>query len=164
MSRSQQRGVSLVVLFALSGFLVYVGWQGWRVNYIPAQYLGYLIGAFAVVGLCGVNIWHGGPFDRRFDPPPPVSDLGLDSSFPIDESNPYAAPRTSSASAPPSIQIVGIPPGEAPEEIRRCWVGLTLPLAMAGPQSRLGSGVLSGPRSIAATRPKCLTARFRRSL
>jgi hypothetical protein len=44
------------------------------------------------------------------------------------------------------IRIVAIPPGEAPEEVRRAWVGLVLPLAKQtrGPLLARGFGVLSG--------------------
>jgi hypothetical protein len=155
MTRVNQRRLWLLAFLGLSSFLVYTGWQGWRANGIPTQYFGYLFGAFAVAGLCGVNIWYGGPFDPRFDPPPTETDDGQESTFPVDDSNPYSAPRSRTSHtpgpAPRSVQIIGVPPGEAPEEIRRCWVGLTLPLAVAGPQSRLGSGVLTGPRGLGAT-------------
>jgi hypothetical protein len=49
----------------------------------------------------------------------------------------------------PSIRIVACPPGEAPELVRRAWIGLHLPL-LSGKPGRLGinyaSGVLSAPR------------------
>ena len=50
----------------------------------------------------------------------------------------------------PSIRIVGIPPGEAPEEIRRAWIGLILPLMHGGyglRNSWASFGVLTGPKS-----------------
>ena len=49
-----------------------------------------------------------------------------------------------------SIRIVRIPPGEAPEEIRKAWVGLVLPLAEdeLERRKRRGFGVLSGPKNI----------------
>jgi hypothetical protein len=48
------------------------------------------------------------------------------------------------------IRITEVPPGEAPEEIRRAWIGIELPLAEGhdGPRSRLTHGVLSGPRPL----------------
>ena len=54
---------------------------------------------------------------------------------------------------PPSdrIKIIVTPPGEAPYEIRRAWVGLVLPLsktAKQNPQKRKTWGVLSGPKSL----------------
>jgi hypothetical protein len=48
------------------------------------------------------------------------------------------------------IRIVGLPPGEAPIEIRQAWIGLELPLADGKYQkerSIRGLGVLSGPKS-----------------
>src|SRR5207302_7652125 len=50
------------------------------------------------------------------------------------------------------VRIVTIPPGEAPEEVRRAWVGLELPLA-AGEKDARGldiAGVLSG-RTVGVT-------------
>jgi hypothetical protein len=51
---------------------------------------------------------------------------------------------------PPSVstiraRIVAVPPGEAPERVRRAWVGLELPLAPGetGPRDQLAYGVLS---------------------
>jgi hypothetical protein len=47
------------------------------------------------------------------------------------------------------IRVIATPPGEAPEEVRRAWIGLTLPLAVGetGPRLVRGWGVLSGPRT-----------------
>ena len=46
------------------------------------------------------------------------------------------------------IKIIDIPPGEAPEDVRRAWIGVVIPLARksANPVRRRGFGVLSGPR------------------
>jgi hypothetical protein len=46
------------------------------------------------------------------------------------------------------VRIVEVPPGEAPEHIRRAWVGLVLPVEHGenGPRKVMTSGVLSGPR------------------
>jgi hypothetical protein len=44
-----------------------------------------------------------------------------------------------------SIRIVAVPPGEAPDDVRRAWVGLVLP---AAPAARLPTvGVVTGPRT-----------------
>jgi hypothetical protein len=50
----------------------------------------------------------------------------------------------------PSIRILKTPAGEAPEPIRRAWVGLTLPLAPEYParEEFRAFGVLSGPRTL----------------
>jgi hypothetical protein len=69
MARTHQRGLSLVFLFALAGGLIWAGYSGWEIDFLPAQYLGYFLAAFAVAGLCGVNVWFGGPLDKRNDPP-----------------------------------------------------------------------------------------------
>jgi hypothetical protein len=47
------------------------------------------------------------------------------------------------------VRIVAIPPGEAPEEVRRSWVGLSLPVAtqFPGPVPMPYYGVLTGPRT-----------------
>jgi len=45
-----------------------------------------------------------------------------------------------------SIRIVDVPEGQAPEHIRRAWVGLLLPLSAghpSGPKAARGHGVLS---------------------
>ncbi len=51
-----------------------------------------------------------------------------------------------------SIRIIRTPAGEAPEEIRKSWVGLILPVAEdeQGRRKRLGYGVLTGPKSFLA--------------
>lgn len=47
------------------------------------------------------------------------------------------------------VRIVDVPPGEAPEEVRRAWVGLNLPIADAYPEpvSVPSYGVLTGPKT-----------------
>jgi hypothetical protein len=54
---------------------------------------------------------------------------------------------------------MSVPPGEAPIEIREAWVGLELPLLRERPGRFLGSGVLSGPRSVGASLFRLLTFR-----
>jgi hypothetical protein len=54
----------------------------------------------------------------------------------------------------PSIRIVKTPAGEAPERIRRAWIGVVLPLPADGSGSRRTHrtfGVVSGPTSTLAT-------------
>lgn len=48
------------------------------------------------------------------------------------------------------IQIIATPPGEAPIEIRKAWVGLELPLIAGdvGPVRALTKGVLTGPKTV----------------
>lgn len=45
------------------------------------------------------------------------------------------------------VYITTIPPGEAPEQIRACWVGLTLPLAVPRRVQANSVGVLSQPKT-----------------
>jgi hypothetical protein len=46
------------------------------------------------------------------------------------------------------VRITDVPPGEAPDWVRRAWVGMVLPLAPGetGPRTPRTVGVLSGPR------------------
>ncbi len=51
----------------------------------------------------------------------------------------------------PSVRIIAVPPGEAPQHVREAWVGLRLPVAKGILSRRrrwLSAGVLSGPRGI----------------
>ncbi len=49
------------------------------------------------------------------------------------------------SAVPGRVRIAGLPPGEAPEEIRQAWVGLELPLARGQAKGRFQNtvGVLS---------------------
>jgi hypothetical protein len=47
------------------------------------------------------------------------------------------------------IRIISTPPGEAPEDIRKAWVGLVLPLSRFRPRRKTwGAGVLTGPKTL----------------
>ena len=63
------------------------------------------------------------------------------------------------------IRIVACPPGEAPQSVRRAWIGLELPVA-PGRLGRLRSfmvgGVLSGPRTWWQTVLRILLGQLRR--
>ena len=52
-----------------------------------------------------------------------------------------------------SVRIIDVPPGEAPLEIRKAWVGLVLPLAGNRVQARKLpiAGVLTGPKNLFAS-------------
>ena len=55
------------------------------------------------------------------------------------------------ATIPKRIRIVGLPPGEAPIDIRQAWIGLELPLADGKYQKQRSVrelGVLTGPKSL----------------
>jgi hypothetical protein len=74
--RFRQRGrvVSLVLLWSLALGLCYLGSQGRQLDHFPAHYVGPLFVLFAASERLGVNIWYGGPFDPRLDPPDPEFD------------------------------------------------------------------------------------------
>ena len=59
------------------------------------------------------------------------------------------------------IRIIGIPPGEAPESVRKAWVGLVLPVA--GPLRKYPiGGVLSSPKSVLGELFFWFTGRYKR--
>ena len=62
------------------------------------------------------------------------------------------------------LQIVSVPPGEAPLWVREQWVGLLLPLSQwkEGPVSFLTSGVLTGPKGAYARILSALTGKLER--
>jgi ATP-dependent Clp protease protease subunit len=49
------------------------------------------------------------------------------------------------------IRIVAMPPGEAPPEVRKAWVGLILPTLDGSASTAFVSGVLTGPRGLLST-------------
>jgi hypothetical protein len=57
------------------------------------------------------------------------------------------------------IRIISIPPGEAPEEVRKAWIGLVLPVPdkYANVDAAPVAGVLSGPKTFFGI----ILARFR---
>jgi hypothetical protein len=75
MTRRTKRAIAQVFLLAFAGFLIVLGFSGWLVGpaggegVLPAQYLGFFLLAYGLLGLLGVNIWYGGPLDPRRDPP-----------------------------------------------------------------------------------------------
>ena len=64
------------------------------------------------------------------------------------------------------VRIISVPPGEAPEDIRRAWVGLTLPLAPGevGPRPLPAFGVVSGPRTRVGQLWRVVTGRAPKSM
>ncbi|MCC6793745.1 MAG: hypothetical protein IT366_01400 [Candidatus Hydrogenedentes bacterium] len=61
------------------------------------------------------------------------------------------------------IRIVSTPQGEAPEEVRRGWIGLELPLPpkFNGPATFLGTSVLAAPQNWIGQIIAMLTGRAR---
>jgi len=66
--RRRERFIFLAFLSGCGLALVVMGFCGWSINLIPAYYLGAFFLVFALLGLCGVNIWKGGPYDPVHDP------------------------------------------------------------------------------------------------
>ena len=61
-----------------------------------------------------------------------------------------------------AIRIIEVPPGEAPAEVRKAWVGLVLPLSGKGlkPKKFPTLGVISGPKSYFGLLWRLITRRF----
>lgn len=59
------------------------------------------------------------------------------------------------------VRIVNVPPGEAPDAVRRAWVGLVLPIAepFPSPVAVPYYGVLTGPRTWLGHVRRSLTGR-----
>ena len=62
------------------------------------------------------------------------------------------------------IRIIATPPGEAPEEIRRAWVGVRIPLLVFHKKAKdyRSAGVLTGPKGIFAKLGAIISGRLER--
>ena len=62
------------------------------------------------------------------------------------------------------IRIIATPPGEAPEDIRRAWVGVRIPLPLFHKHSKewRSAGVLTGPKSFFARLSALFSGQFER--
>ena len=69
--RKRERSIFLAFLLVCGLALIVMGFYGWSINFIPAYYLGAFFLIFALLGLCGINIWKGGPYDPIHDPVDP---------------------------------------------------------------------------------------------
>jgi hypothetical protein len=68
-TRSQERGLGILLLFVTAGLLIFIGmFKGWTISGAPAEYFGYFVGGIGVLGLVGVNIWAVTDLDPRKDP------------------------------------------------------------------------------------------------
>ena len=63
-----------------------------------------------------------------------------------------------------AIKIIAVPPGEAPQQVREAWVGLVLPLALPIKRRGLGTGVLTGPKTLLTRVLWRLTGRYTRTV
>jgi len=61
------------------------------------------------------------------------------------------------------VRIIATPPGEAPEEIRKAWVGLSLPVVDEDSRARTWRtiGVLTGPKTFVSSLLAVLSGRTR---
>jgi len=66
--RIRWRRGTLVALAVAGGAAIYLGRRGLLIEGIPGEYIGYSLLVLAGLGVCGVNIWYGGPVDPRGDP------------------------------------------------------------------------------------------------
>lgn len=60
---------------------MWLGYRGWQMDNVPAQWVGYLLLACGVAGLFGFNIWKGGPLDPQLDSP----ESNEAAAMPVDE-------------------------------------------------------------------------------
>lgn len=70
MNRRTKRTLALLGMFSFAGWMIYEGFQGmiFASSEMPVHYAGYIVAVMGVLGMCGVNIWRGGPLDPRNDP------------------------------------------------------------------------------------------------
>lgn len=67
-TRKRKSGRRFMSFWSIGGGLLFVVFgRGWLVNGIPLYWLGFVIILLGVLGLCGVNVFYGGPLDMRLD-------------------------------------------------------------------------------------------------
>ncbi len=74
--RARRIGRRVMTFWAFGAGLLFIwGFEGWRINGVPASWIGYLFIGLGVLDLLGFNTFRGGPLDKRHDPPaaPPPS-------------------------------------------------------------------------------------------
>ncbi|MBK9924495.1 MAG: hypothetical protein IPP66_04310 [Anaerolineales bacterium] len=67
MTPKKKRTLTLIFIFAIGIWLLWIGLNGWRISGLPAYYVGALFLVAAIAGALGVNIWYGGVLDPRLD-------------------------------------------------------------------------------------------------
>jgi hypothetical protein len=68
--RQRKTGRRIMTLWAFGAGLLFIwGFDGWRINGVPAAWIGYLFIAIGALDLLGFNTFRGGPLDKRHDPP-----------------------------------------------------------------------------------------------
>jgi hypothetical protein len=68
-TRAERRTTRIVMICwtIIGGAVVIFFFSDYSVNGIPANYLGYALIGVGVLALLGVNVWWGGPLDKRLD-------------------------------------------------------------------------------------------------
>jgi len=66
-TQQAKRYLSLIIFFVASGYFIWLGDDARIFGLLPARPVGYLFAAIGVAGLLGLNIWIGGPLDKRKD-------------------------------------------------------------------------------------------------
>jgi len=66
-TQQAKRYLSLIIFFVASGYFIWLGDEARIFGLVPARPAGYLFAALGVAGLLGLNIWIGGPLDKRKD-------------------------------------------------------------------------------------------------
>jgi hypothetical protein len=68
--RKRKIGRRVMTFWAFGAGLLFIwGFDGWRINGVPAAWIGYLFIGIGVLDLLGFNTFRGGPLDKRHDPP-----------------------------------------------------------------------------------------------
>ncbi len=68
--RARKTGRRIMTLWAFGAGVLFIwGFEGWRINGVPAAWIGYVCIAIGVLDLLGFNTFRGGPLDKRHDPP-----------------------------------------------------------------------------------------------
>ena len=69
MTRQAKRAFAIIGMFVFAGWMIYEGLNGliFASSKMPVHYAGYIVAVMGVLGMCGVNIWRGGPLDPRND-------------------------------------------------------------------------------------------------
>jgi hypothetical protein len=67
MTRQQKRTLASLGVAVLGGWFTYLG-NSWTVSGCPIWVLGVVFAGAGILGLCGVNVFAGGPLDVNNDP------------------------------------------------------------------------------------------------
>ncbi|ANM30350.1 hypothetical protein ABI59_13375 [Acidobacteria bacterium Mor1] len=78
MSRDQQR-IALTLFVGLAAAAAVIWGDGYKIFSVPVPWVGLVWLIAAITGMLGVNVYWGGPLDKRLDPPAePMSEHQLE--------------------------------------------------------------------------------------